>query len=371
MKGGHVRRNRNGRTLGWAAGAALALVAFSTTMACDAFKESKHERKERKKEEKEEGGDKEGAGAKSGGKHSGAAKHSDATVVRKPRDWTRFPAVVEMRTDAELVGLGDVHGGYDRLVKLLLAGKLIRGTAQGGYSWTGGRSVLVSVGDLIDKGDQSVLVLDLMMSLEEQARAAGGAVIATLGNHEAEFLADPRNKKAKREFDQELRAKGLDPASVGGGEGPYGTWLADRPVAARVNSWFFAHGGNTSNASATEIARKYQEAVDGGQWGSSFLIGDDSILEAQKWWKGGDVAKSLAALGARHVVFGHDPGAFKQPGRMAQQFDGKLFLIDMGMSPAINYSEGSLLVVHRSGRSEQAVSVDASGRRTTLWTGAS
>ena len=365
--------SRNGRTLGWVARAALALLIFPTAIACDAFKESKHERKERKKEEreKEEREDKEGAGAKSGGRHSEASKQGGATAARKPRDWTRFPAVVEMNTDAELVGLGDVHGGYDRLVKLLLADKLIQAKAQGGYNWNGGRSVLVSVGDLIDKGAQSVLVLDLMMSLEEQARAAGGAVIVTLGNHEAEFLADPRNKKAKREFDHELREKGLDPQSVAGGEGTYGAWLANRPVAARVNSWFFAHAGNTSNASTAEIARQYRQAVDGGQWGSSFLIGDDSILEAQKWWKGGDIAASLAALAARHVVFGHDPGAFKQPGRMAQQFDGKLFLIDVGMSPAVNYSEGALLVVHRSGGSEQAVSVDASGRRTTLWRGAS
>jgi hypothetical protein len=342
-----MRPNRNERGRGWVAGAALGLAVLSTAVACDAFKESKHQRKELETKERHET---EGAAA---------------------RDWSRFPAVVEMKTEADVVGLGDVHGGYDRLVKLLLADGLIQGKAEGGYAWHGGRSVLVSVGDLIDKGTQSLPVLDLMMSLEEQAKAAGGAVIVTLGNHEAEFLADPRNKKAKREFDHELREKSLDPESVAGGQGPYGAWLTNRPLAARVNSWFFAHAGNTSGASSSEIARRYREAVDGGQWGSKFVIGDDSILEAQKWWKGGDLDASLAALGARHVVFGHDPGAFKEPGRMAERFGGKLFLIDVGMSPAVNYSEGALLVVHRSGNTEQTVSVDARGRRTTLWQGPS
>lgn len=366
-----MKPSQNRRTPGRAAGAALGLAVLSAAVACDAFKESKHERKEQKREEKQERREAAVTDAASGGGPSGASGPSGSTSTRTARDWNRFPAVVETKTEADVVGLGDVHGGYDRLVKLLLAGGLIRGTAGGGYSWQGGRTVLVSVGDLIDKGTDSLRVLDLMMALEQQARAAGGAVIVTLGNHEAEFLADPGNKKAKREFDQELRGKGLDPEAVAAGQAPYGAWLADRPVAARVNAWFFAHAGNSSGASDAEIARRYEQAVNGGQWGSRFLIGDDSILEAQKWWKGGDLAASLAALGAGHIVFGHDPGAFKQPGRMAQRFDGRLFLIDVGMSPAVNYSEGALLVVHRAGNAEQAVSVEASGRRTTLWQGPS
>lgn len=360
-----MTRGRDGARLGFTTRAALALLAC-TAVACGAFDESKHDRKERKKEEKAER--KEQKAEKAAGHHSEGARRS---AVRTSRDWSRFPAVVDVKTNADVIGLGDVHGGYDRLVKLLLAGKLIQGSAPGPYRWSGGRSVLVSVGDLIDKGTQSVPVLDLMMSLEEQAKAAGGGVIVTLGNHEAEFLADPTNKKAKREFAPELREKGLDPESVAGGDGPYGAWLSNRPVAARVNSWFFAHGGNTSGASVADLARRYQEAVDAGQWGSSFLIGDDSILEAQKWWKRGDVTAALAALGAGHLVFGHDPGAFDPPGRIAQRSDGKLFLIDVGMSPAVDYSEGALLVIHRVGGVERADSVDASGHRTNVWPGSS
>ena len=344
-----MKRVEAGRTFAWKAAAAIVAMSLSTAVGCDAYTASKRERKEERKEERK--------------------RDKRATAARSPRDWARFPAVVEMTTDADVVGLGDVHGGYDRLVKLLLAARLIQGKTPGAYTWSGGKTVLVSVGDLIDKGNQSLPVLDLMMSLEGQAKAAGGAVIVTLGNHEAEFMAKSTNKKAEEGFDRELRDKGLDPSSVAGGDGPYGEWLANRPVAARVNSWFFAHGGNTSGLAVAEIARQYREALDGGRWGSSFLLGEDSILEAQKWWKGGDPAGNLTALGARHLVFGHDPGAFKQPGHIAEQFGGKLFLIDVGMSPAVDYSQGALLVVHRSGASEQASSLDPSGRRTSLWQG--
>jgi hypothetical protein len=328
----------------------IVLVLAATLAAgCDAFAEKHHgkgEKKERRAEEK-------------------------AKAPAAPRDWARFPAVVERATTEDVIGLGDVHGGYDRLVTLLSAAGLIKPAADSGigYAWAGGRRTLVSVGDLIDKGDQGAAVIDLMRTLEAEAAADGGAVIVTLGNHEAEFLADPTNKKAKKEFVPELRAKGLDPEAVANGVGPYGEWLRNRPLAAKVNGWFFAHGGNTAGRSASALAQRFRAAVDANDWGAPFLIGDDSILEAQKWWKQGGVEGDLAALQARHIVFGHDPGAFDQPGRIATGMGGTLFRIDVGMSPAVDYSRGELLIIHRVGAIEQASTLDPSGQRKAIWNG--
>ena len=116
------------------------------------------------------------------------------------RDWAQLPAVVDRTTSEEIVALGDVHGAYDRLVHILQVGGIARADAKakGGYAWAGGKRTLVSVGDLIDKGPQSLEVLDLMMSLQAGARAAGGDVIVTLGNHEAEFLARPGRRRRRR-----------------------------------------------------------------------------------------------------------------------------------------------------------------------------
>ena len=235
--------------------------------------------------------------------------------------------------------------------------------------------MLVSVGDLIDKGDHSIEVLDLMMMLETQAPSSGGEVIVTLGNHEAEFLANPENKKA-REFVTELRSKGIDPDTLPKGEKPYGDWMMNRPLAARINDWFFAHAGNTSGKTLKELAEKFRQHVDQGDWGSHFLIGNDSLLEAEKWWTQNGQSASLVdeylkALNAKHIVFGHDPGAFHNKGEIGQEQDGRIFLIDIGMSPAIDYSKGALLMINTTGSEVVATSFDADGRRKEVWRGTS
>jgi hypothetical protein len=286
------------------------------------------------------------------------------------RDWSRFPAVVDKSTNEEIVALGDVHGAYDRLLHLLQVGGIARADpkAKGGYAWAGGKRTLVSVGDLIDKGPQSLEVLDLMMSLQSGARAAGGDVIVTLGNHEAEFLARPGKKKKAEEFDRELSERHIDLHDVAEGRNAYGRFFLGLPVAARVNGWFFCHAGSTSGMSLTQIGDHFRSVVDSGRWKNPFLIGDDSLLEARKWWKGDMDDKDLAALPAAHIVFGHDPGAFRDKGTI-QTKNGRLFLIDVGMTPEFDYSKGALMLIDRKDGLDVATSLDASGARREVWRG--
>jgi len=286
------------------------------------------------------------------------------------RDWNRYPAIAERTTSAEVVGLGDVHGAYDRLVALLLTGGIIRkaGGQPAGYTWTAGNRVLVSVGDIINKGDRALDVIDLVRSLETQAAAAGGAVIVTLGNHEAEFMASPDKRKSS-EFRAELEKRGLDPDKVADGETDYGQWLHERPLAAKVNSWFFCHAGDSGGQTMPQLADTYRKAVDAHKWSSKFLVGPDSILEAQKWWEDhAAIDRDLAGVKAAHIVFGHDPGAFKK-GQIEEKFGGRIFRIDVGMTPPVNYSKGALLFIDRQGGNDVATSLDADGKRQELWRG--
>src|ERR1700687_5551053 len=80
-----------------------------------------------------------------------------------------------------IVAIGDVHGDYQRLMELLRTATLV--DAKG--AWTGGATHLVLTGDMVDRGDHSAQVLDLLMDLEPKARKAGGRVHALIGNHEA------------------------------------------------------------------------------------------------------------------------------------------------------------------------------------------
>ena len=50
-----------------------------------------------------------------------------------------------------------------------------------------------------------------------------------------------------------------------------------------------------------------------------------------------------------------------------QRFDGKLFRVDVGMSPAIDSSKGALLLIHSGESKEEATAIDAAGARTVLW----
>jgi hypothetical protein len=303
------------------------------------------------------------------GKHK---KHKGPAAPAYARDWSRFPAVVLRETGEEVVALGDVHGGYDRLAALLARGGLLRAQPGGPekQAWTGGRRMLVCTGDLINKGSQSIEALELMMSLQKQAAAGGGEVIVTFGNHEAEFLANP-NKKKQTEFRDELSARGIEATEVIEGDDAYGEWILNLPIAAKVNGWFFAHAGNTGGATLDEIAKSFRDVVGRGDWRSPFLIGDDSLLESEKWWEHGKaLAADLQAVDAAHIVFGHDPGAAHEKGTIDVRHHGEVFIIDVGMSPAIDYSQGALLLIDRKGGEDVATSLDASGARKELWRGA-
>src|SRR6476660_692394 len=79
-----------------------------------------------------------------------------------------------------IVAIGDVHGARDAFVSILQKAGLIDAQKR----WTGGTTILVQTGDLLDRGEGARQVLDLMMALETQAAAAGGRVQALMGNHE-------------------------------------------------------------------------------------------------------------------------------------------------------------------------------------------
>lgn len=294
------------------------------------------------------------------------------------RDYTANPAVVTVKGATEIDALSDVHGDPDALVRLLVVGGLI--SASTPCTWTGGTRVLVVTGDTIDKGSYALRAIDLFIALEAQARAAGGRVVVTLGNHEAEFMADPNNSKAT-EFRTELAIAGLDPSRVAAGDSRYGAWLRSRPIAAVVDEWFFAHAGNPQSHTVDQIN---QRVISAPNFGDPFFVGADSLLEARLWWSGsgGSVAtldKDLSALGVRHIVFGHvptdisfpdDPQGDRAKGTIAARYSGRIFMIDTGMSYAVNDSSGAFLKIVRGAPTPTiATAVHSDGSSVVVWTG--
>jgi hypothetical protein len=299
------------------------------------------------------------------------------------RDWSAAPAVFTLTGAPEIDAMGDIHGDPDAALHVLTAARLIDASAH----WTGGKRTLVITGDVIDKGMAALPVIDFLINLEAEAKAAGGNVVVTLGNHEAEFLANPTDDKSA-EFQAELLSAGLKPADVASGKGVYGSWLHTRPVAALIDGWFFCHGGNSDGDSVAAIGKKFRNLFEepasssGGLSGfdDSFLTGGKSLLEATLWWEKGasstaTIDAALAALPAQHIVFGHDPGEIEFPddpegkrkaGKMVARYDARIFLIDVGMSYAIGYSDGALLKIVR-GTVDTAAMIGRDGTSTPLW----
>jgi hypothetical protein len=242
--------------------------------------------------------------------------------------------------------ISDVHGMYGALTQLLSENGLIDSSGH----WSGGRALLVVVGDSIDKGSQSVDVLDEWIRLQPEAEAAGGRIVHLLGNHEAEFLSDPTpsDDKAKALFD-ELKSRGIALSELTSAQYPRGKFLRSLPVAARVGNWLFCHAGLMPDQSWDDFGAQALKLLGAGDYGNSFFVGDESILESKKWWKVDSSARAhlearLDSDGLAGVVFGHQPKALNVVGESAVSDDGRLIKIDNGMAPEAGSHAGSLLL---------------------------
>ena len=105
---------------------------------------------------------------------------------------------------------------------------------------------------------------------------------------------------------------------------------------------------------------------------ASLLVGESMTNPQKYFWN--NVVNTLRLLdamletGVKHIVFGHDPGAFRDKGTI-QTKGGRLFLIDVGMTPEFDYSKGALLLIDRKDGQDVATSLDASGARKEVWRG--
>jgi hypothetical protein len=206
-----------------------------------------------------------------------------ATTQASPAVWSGVERVV---------AFADVHGAHAELTALLQSVGIIDAELR----WTGGRTHLVSLGDLLDRGADSRKVMDMLMRLQREAEAAGGRVHVVLGNHEAmnvlgdlryvaadEFAAyaadeDPDERTRQREaflarqsgataadFERMFPPGFFAHRRLLGPQGQYGRWLLALPAAVRVNDTVYMHGGPSSllhGRGIEDLNRAYTAAVD-------------------------------------------------------------------------------------------------------------
>jgi len=235
---------------------------------------------------------------------------------------TLAPHALRRPQPKRLVAIGDLHGA------LRAAGAIDDHDA-----WIGGDLVVVQTGDILDRGDDERAMLDLVTKLEAEAHAAGGELIALVGNHELMNAAgDFRyvTPHGREDFDGE-RAKELGPGGV------YAKRFAQHDVVAIVGDTVFSHAGVLGDwVHHVDDANQSSRCWLDGQTGDA--TGPPAVLTAQDspvWTRaaGGDsvdcaqLQASLAALGVKRMVVGHTVQL-----HVNSLCDGALWRIDVGLA---------------------------------------
>lgn len=241
-------------------------------------------------------------------------------------------------TPSRIVAVGDLHGDLDNA----LAALALTGVVDAEGHWIGGTTTLVQTGDTTDRGPDSRAVMELIDGLEEQAEAAGGRVIALLGNHEVMNLTG--DWRYVHPGDLEAFG-GPEARRAAFTDGTPGRWLRALPVAARVEDTVFVHGGITPEVAALGLdtinARVHESLRTGRQ---DALLGSEGPL----WYRGyvqdpedqacPRLARALESLGARRMVVGHTT---RRDGAVQSRCDGRLHVIDIGISDAYGGNLGA------------------------------
>lgn len=183
-----------------------------------------------------------------------------------------------------LVAVPDIHGAYPEFVSVLQRTALVDKDLR----WTGGSTLFIQIGDVLDRGSRVKDCLDLIMALERQAGKAGGKVVPLLGNHEVmNLMSDLRyvtpeiyrtfatensekvRQRAWRDYlsfasahrehghgtvytdDDTSRGKWMDAHPPGFFEyvdamrpdGRYGSWIRKHRAIVQAGDGLFVHGG--------------------------------------------------------------------------------------------------------------------------------
>eukprot|EP00547_Thalassionema_nitzschioides_P000137 CAMPEP_0194212568 /NCGR_PEP_ID=MMETSP0156-20130528/12600_1 /TAXON_ID=33649 /ORGANISM="Thalassionema nitzschioides, Strain L26-B" /LENGTH=411 /DNA_ID=CAMNT_0038940427 /DNA_START=202 /DNA_END=1440 /DNA_ORIENTATION=- len=90
------------------------------------------------------------------------------------------PDIIPLKANQRVVCVGDVHGDINALKRFLKLAEVFDGN-----KWTGGNTILVQCGDVLDRGLEELECFSLLTSLSKQAAEHEGSLICLWGNHEA------------------------------------------------------------------------------------------------------------------------------------------------------------------------------------------
>ncbi|KAG8705647.1 hypothetical protein FRC09_002830 [Ceratobasidium sp. 395] len=310
------------------------------------------------------------------------------------------PAPQQPSKDADqftrrIVAVGDLHGDLVNMKKVLTMAGVINDTGD----WSGKVDFFVQTGDIVDRGDDTLKMYELMDKLREQALHAGGQVLSHLGNHEASSLMNAIGdwryvppSEIKTFGSTPARQKMLSSGWVGQ------SWRANYTITSRLplhpslgppNSDYdprapsnplshaalaFLHGGlsptfsnltpypSAINALGKSLLKRLQDRVQpppsppnpypglpsSATQAEHELYGDDGPV----WYRGWALEPEsfacpavegvLAKTGVRRMIMGHTPN-FEN---IVSRCGGKIIIIDTGISKAYGGALSALSITY-------------------------
>lgn len=236
-----------------------------------------------------------------------------------------------------IVAIGDLHGDYAAWTALARDSGII----DAGGKWAGGNTILVQLGDVTDRGPDSLRIITDLRRLQKEAPRSGGRVVTVLGNHEAmnvtgdlryvsagEFAAFATARSAaqrdryfaanKEKIEAAANAAGeaASPAAVrdrwlrdtplGWVEhrqawapaGDLGRWARGNPAIVKIDGNLFVHGGislETAALALDEVNRRVAAAMARADDSPKSVLADP----LGPLWYRGLVARDLDAQAAR------------------------------------------------------------------------
>ena len=274
-----------------------------------------------------------------------------------------------------LVAIGDVHGDFKQAMRALELSKCMDASGH----WVGGTTVLVQVGDILDRGDNELAIMRKFRSLAKEAREAGGDVLVTHGNHEimnvlgdfryatkgaygecARYAAKARAREIAKYGEENVAPlpdipDGVNPETYMGvlarrqlflPGGEMAVKMAVNPTVLQVGDTVFAHAGIDSSTVDYGFQRLNDEVA-------AWMVGKTStppkqVLEEKgvvwtREYGGADagvtaeatacrrLGEALDATGAKRLIVGHTP---QQKG-IGSGCGGRLWRSDVGISRGI------------------------------------
>ena len=304
-----------------------------------------------------------------------------------------------------IVAIGDIHGNWEGYITTLRAAELIDDRNR----WRGGKAHLVQIGDIPDRGPDTLRIIEHLQRLKRQARRAGGRVHHLIGNHEAmnvygdlryvtsgefEAFADRNSDRLRERYLDALmeRMESQDPRAFRAlpsdfrerwrAEHPEGwlehryawsplwdedaelyAWVAESAIAIRVNDLLFVHAGISlayCSESLESLTDKAHDALDGRSDEELGILVDPL---GPLWYRGLSGAEPEASLAtveailkryeANHIVVGHTPTG----GVIYPRYGNRVIQIDVGIGEAygghvafLEVTSDGLYAGYRNGR---------------------